>query len=115
MCQSFRNSLFAAALVSGVLFSASGAGAETVDLVLPPALTSHDAPFYEQAQVKIGERLIPVREGALPEGTLARYVPEQNAVIVSNSMNATEAEKGRALLEMMDALQASAIAPAAGR
>lgn len=105
--------LIAVVFMTGMTVTA--AHAEEIDLILPPTLASADAPFYQQAQIKIGEDLIPVREGNLPKGTLAQYQPEKKAVIISNTASASEAEKGRALLDMMAALQASAIAPAAGQ
>lgn len=88
---------------------------QQVDLVLPANLASPDAPFYQEAQVKIGNELIPVREGSLPAGVLVQYQPENKAVIVSDAKNSSEIEKGKALLDVVNAIQASTIAPAAGR
>lgn len=90
------------------------AESETVDLILPPALASKDAPFYEGAQVKIGDTLMPVRTGALPEDQLAAFNPDGQELVISDSKAATEEDKGRALFDVLDALQAGAIAPAAG-
>lgn len=88
---------------------------QVVDLVLPANLASPDAPFYQEAQIKIGDELIPVREGTLPAGVVVQYQPENKAVVVSNAKTLSEADKGRALLDVVDAIQASTIAPAAGR
>ena len=88
--------------------------ADSVDLVLPPVLEATEAPFYQGAHVKLGDDMMPVQEGSLPKGQLAAYVPEKNAVIISNTPHATEADKGRALLEVLSALEAGAIAPSAG-
>lgn len=98
------------------LWLAPNAWAEdvAVDLILPPSLESKDAPFYRGAQVKLGDEMIKVREAALPEGQLAAFHPEEKSVIVSDKKDATEEAKGQALLEVLDALQAGAVAPAAG-
>lgn len=88
---------------------------DNVDLILPPALASADAPFYRGAQVKIGDTLLPVQEGPLAPGKLAQYQPEKKQVIVSNDSSATEAAKGQALLDVVAALQANDIATAAGQ
>lgn len=118
-----RISLFAIGLVTALVLgfspvTAAPAQAESgisVDLVLPANLASDDAPFYQEAQVKIGSELIPVREGNLPAGVLVQYQPENKAIVVSDAKNSSEAEKGKALLDVVDAIQASTIAPAAGR
>ena len=86
----------------------------SIDLILPPALASKDAPFYEGAQVKIGDTLMPVRTGKLPIDQLAAFNPDAQELIISDSQAATETDKGKALFEVLDALQAGAIAPAAG-
>ncbi len=90
------------------------AESETVDLILPPALASKDAPFYEGAQVKIGDALMPVRTGKLPSDQLAAFDPDNHELVISDSQNASETDKGKALFEVLDALQAGAIAPATG-
>ena len=97
-----------------LLSPCSHAESEQVDLILPPALASKDAPFYEGAQVKIGEALMPVRTGKLPSDQLAAFNPDAQELIISDSQAATETDKGKALFEVLDALQAGAIAPAAG-
>lgn len=104
-----------AVLVSLIFATPVLAADMTVDLVLPPTLEKADAPFYRGAKVKMGDALVPVREGKLPKDQLAAFVPEENAVIISDSKAATEADKGQALLGVIDALQAGAVAPAAGR
>lgn len=86
-----------------------------VDLVLPATLASSDAPFYQEAQVKIGDQMIPVTQGALPSGVLAQYQPENKAIIISNAISSSEEEKGQALLDVVAAIQANTIIPAAGR
>lgn len=91
------------------------AESETVDLILPPALASKDAPFYEGAKVKIGDTLMPVRLGDLPDDQLAAFNPDDQELVISDSKTATEEDKGKALFDVLDALQAGAIAPAAGR
>lgn len=88
---------------------------QDVDLILPATLASSDAPFYQEAKVKIGSDIVPVTEGTLPEGTLAQYQPEKKMVVVSNSSRASETAKGEALLEVVAGLQASSIETAAGR
>ena len=93
---------------------AQDAGA-SVDLVLPGTLASSDAPFYRNAHVKIGEEMLPVQEVALAGNSLAEYQPEQNRVVVSNSKSVSDIEKGQALLDVVTALQASTVMPAAGR
>ena len=95
--------------------AATAQAADTsVDLILPPALASKDAPFYEGAQVKIGDTLMPVRTGKLPSDQLAAFNPDAQELTISDSQSATETDKGKALFEVLDALQAGAIAPAAG-
>lgn len=84
-----------------------------VDLLLPPQLAK-GAPFYQDARVKIDDAIVPVTQDSLPDGQLAAYQPEQNRVVVSNSKTADESAKGTALLEVIDAMQAGAVAPAAG-
>ena len=86
-----------------------------VDLILPPVLASSDAPFYRGAAIKVGNDVLPVTEAATSNGELAEYQPEQNQVVVSNAANASEEDKARALLEVVSAMQASAIATAAGQ
>lgn len=86
-----------------------------VDLILPPSLASADAPFYRDARIKVGETVMPVEEAALPSGTLAEFQPENGRVVVSNSSTDSELAKGQALLDVVSALQASAIATAAGQ
>lgn len=88
--------------------------AVTVDLILPPALADKGAPLYRGAKVKIGDQLLPVREGALPIGQLAAFVPDQHSLIISNNPDASEEAKNKALFDVLDALQAGAVAPAAG-
>lgn len=121
-----RNSFFITALMlcgmmcSPVMLSSALAesvysSGQQVDLVLPANLANPEAPFYQEAQVKIGNELIPVREGSLPAGVLVQYQPENKAVIVSDAKHSSEVEKGKALLDVVHAIQASTIAPAAGR
>jgi hypothetical protein len=107
--------MFRSLALFGILIASAPVFAGEVDLILPPALESADAPFYRGAQVKLGDQLMPVREGALPKGQLAAFVPEKNAVIISNKQDASQADKGRALFDVLDALEAGAIAPAAGQ
>lgn len=107
-----RLKLIAAALL--LLPSSALAESDSVDLILPPALASKDAPFYEGAQVKIGDVVMPVRMGDLPEDQLAAFNPEDKELVISDSKTATEEDKGKALFDVLDALQAGAIAPAAG-
>ena len=85
-----------------------------VDLVLPPALETPDAPFYRGAKVKVDSDMIPIVEGELPPGQVAGYAPEFHAVIVSNSNTISEADKGQALLDVVSAMQVGDIATAAG-
>jgi len=89
--------------------------AQDVDLILPPALASKDAPFYQEAKVKIGNEVVPVKQGDLPAGTLAQYQPQNKAVIISNTSSASDNDKGQALLDVVAGLQANNITTAAGK
>jgi hypothetical protein len=97
--------------------AASVAHAETagIDLILPPSLESPDAPFYRGAKVKMGDTILPVREVALPSGVLAEFRPEQNAILVSNTADRNDTDKAAALMDVLSALEAGAIATAAGQ
>ena len=86
-----------------------------VDLILPPGLQTPDAPFYRGASVKIGEKIFPVKEASTTNGQLVQFQPENNQVVVSDAANTSEEAKGEALLNTVTALQASAIATAAGQ
>jgi len=86
-----------------------------VDLILPPALASADAPFYRGASVKVGSTVYPVKEAATTNGQLVEFQPDKNQVAVSSAAGASENDKGKALLETVTAMQASAIATAAGQ
>jgi hypothetical protein len=86
-----------------------------VDLILPPTLASSDAPFYRGASVKVGNTIIPVKEAATTNGQLAEFQADKNQVVISNAANASESDKGQALLNVVTAMQASAIATAAGQ
>lgn len=89
-------------------------GMGSVDLILPPALESPDAPFYRGATVKVGADVMPVVEGQLPNGVAAQYMPDDNKVVVSNDNNISENRKGQALMDIVTALQAANVATAAG-
>jgi hypothetical protein len=86
-----------------------------VDLILPPALASSDAPFYRGASVKVGDKVFPVKETATTNGQLVEFQPDKNQVAVNNSSSASETDKGEALLNTVTAMQASTIATAAGQ
>lgn len=86
-----------------------------IDLILPPALESADAPFYRGATVKMGDTTLAVRETALPAGVLAEFHPEQNAILVSDAADRSETDKAAALMDVLSALEAGAIATAAGQ
>jgi len=103
------------ALVAPAAYAVKPYELPQVDLVLPPALETPDAPFYRGAKVKIGEETVPVIEGALPKGQVAEYQPEQNQVVVSDSDTISETDKGQALMDVISALQVGDIATAAGR
>ena len=120
MTRSFRNMIALLAVTAGVMLSSvshaqSAALSGDVDLILPPALASNDAPFYRGASVKVGNNVLPVTEAATSNGSLAEYQPENNQVVVSNAANATETDKAQALLDVVTAMQANAIATAAGQ
>lgn len=100
-------------VISGNTMAADLSG--DVDLILPPTLASNDAPFYRGASVKVGDTVLPVKEATLASGQLAEYQPEHNRVVVSNAAGASEGDKGQALLDVVTAMQASAIATAAGQ
>lgn len=85
-----------------------------VDLVLPPALATPDAPFYRGAKVKVDDRMLSVTEGALAPGQIAEYQPENDTVVVTDSATVSEAVKGQALLDVVSAMQVGEIATAAG-
>lgn len=87
---------------------------QQVDLILPPTLQTPDAPIYRGAQVKIGDTLVPIHEAPLPAGQLAAFQPDKNRVVISNGTAKDEA-KTAALLQVLDALQLGAVAPAAGQ
>lgn len=107
--------IFYASCVQAAEFAPSASLSGDVDLILPPALESSDAPFYRGASVKVGNNVLPVKEAPLPEGTLAEYQPEKNLVVISNSATASENDKGQALIDVVTAMQASAIQTAAGQ
>jgi hypothetical protein len=86
-----------------------------VDLILPPVLASSDAPFYRGASVKVGDVVMPVKEAATTNGQLVQFQPENKQVVISNAAGVSENEKGAALLDVVTAMQASAIATAAGQ
>ncbi len=92
----FTALMIAGGLTVSVAQADSLASSPNVDLVLPANLASADAPFYQEAQVKIGNELIPVRQGNLPSGVLAQYQPENKAVVVSDATGSSEADKGKA-------------------
>ena len=86
-----------------------------VDLILPPALETPDAPFYRGAKVKVDEMVLPVIEGKVAEGRIAEFQPENNVVVVSDSTTISETDKGQALLDVVSAMQIGDIATAAGQ
>jgi hypothetical protein len=88
--------------------------ASQVDLILPPQLETPDAPFYRGAAVKMGNDVMPVVEGKLPNGVVAQFQPERRAVVVSNDSNISENRKGQALMDVVTTLQTAAIQTAAG-
>lgn len=105
-----------------VLFAAAASpacaadeGVTQVDLVLPPALATPDAPFYRGAKLKIDDHLVPITEGKLASGQIAEYQPENNVVVVSDSATISEVAKGQALLDVVSAIQVGSIATAAGK
>ncbi len=101
-------------LVAVLIGLTTPVAAANVDLILPPALESADAPIYHGAKVKIGDTTVPVKEAPLPPGQAAAYQPEKGAVVVSNRKDISEEVKSQALLEVLQALEAGAVAPAAG-
>lgn len=105
----------ASVLVFSGMASAQPILSGEVDLILPPVLASGDAPIYRGASVKVGDTILPVTEAATTNGALAEYQPEKNQVVVSNAATATDVEKAGALLDVVSAMQASAIATAAGQ
>jgi hypothetical protein len=86
-----------------------------VDLILPPNQIAADAPFYRGATVKVGDKIIPVTEAATTNGQLAEFQADKNQVVISNAAGASESDKGQALLDVVTAMQASAIATASGQ
>lgn len=108
-------------LISFALFTLCGSAVQAaeaylpqVDLVLPPALETPDAPFYRGAKVKIDDHVVPVTEGTVAPGQVAEYQPENDAVVVTNATNVSEIAKGQALLDVVTAMQVGTIATAAG-
>jgi len=87
---------------------------QSVDLLLPPSLETPDAPFYRGARVKLGDDVMPVTEGRLPNGVLAQYQPENKKVVVSDDGNISENRKAQALMDVVTALQVGTIETAAG-
>jgi hypothetical protein len=85
-----------------------------VDLILPPSQTGN-APFYHGATVKVGDTIIPVKEAATTNGQLAEFRADKNEVVINSASNASESDKGAALLNVVTAMQASAIATASGQ
>lgn len=98
-----------------MMLMAAPAIAQDVDLILPPTLASDSAPFYKEAKIKIGNDIMPVKEGTLPDGMLVQFQPENRAVIVSDASDVTDEAKGQALLDVVIGLQASNIETAAGQ
>ncbi len=86
-----------------------------VDLILPPVLASSDAPFYRGAAVKVGDVVMPVTEAATTNGELAQFQTEKNRIVISNAENVSDNAKGQALIDIVTAMQASAISTAAGQ
>lgn len=93
---------------------AAEAALPQVDLILPPALVTPDAPFYRGAKIKVDKQIVPITEGALPAGQVAEYHPDTNEVVVSDSDTISETAKGQALLDVVSAMQVGEIATAAG-
>jgi hypothetical protein len=114
------NRLFAAAVFSVAILMAADTCAQDinlsqgVDLILAPALETPDAPFYRGARVKMGSSMMPVLEDQLPNGVLAAYMPERNAVVVSNDASISENRKAQALMDVVGSMGLSDIATAAG-
>ena len=108
-----------AALIAGVTLSGAALAQPVlsgdVDLILPNGVAVGDAPFYRGASIKVGEDVLPVKEAATSDGSLAEYQPENNQVVVSNAAGVSESDKGQALIDVVTAMQASAIATAAGQ
>lgn len=119
MIRFLKKTMALTAIIIGISFSGAAAAQPAlsgdVDLILPPVLASSDAPFYRGAAVKVGDTVLPVKEAATTNGELAEYQPENNQVVVSNAPNASETDKAQALLNVVTAMQANAIATAAGQ
>lgn len=72
-------------------------------------------PFYETGNFMLGDKAITVEPGVVSGKDLAAYDAKSGKIIVSNDKTIAEADKGAAVLQLMDSLAIGAIEPAAGR
>ena len=115
-----NKALFISFLVLGSLFVAvvdAQANEPSVpayhDLVIGPVVGAND-PFFQDGTFMLGDQLISLEQGPLPKDKMVSYDPSKHKIIVSNDTTLSEADKGAALLQLMDALSVQSIEPAAG-
>ena len=73
-----------------------------------------DEPFFKDGVFMLGDKIIKVEQGPLPDKKMVSFDEKANRIVVSNDKSLPEADKGAALLQLMDAMSIQQIEPAAG-
>ena len=104
--------LCAALLLASPVYAVESDDKPHHDLVF--GLGDANKPFFENGVFMLGNRNIKVEPGDLPKSEMVSYDAMAGKIIVTNDTAVAEADKGAALLQLMDTLSIETIEPAAG-